>query len=349
MTTTTLIPRDTLGRTLRDLRISVTDRCNFRCPYCMPAEVYGTRYKFLPKDELLSFEEITRLARIFLKLGVNKLRLTGGEPTVRANVEELVSMLAGLDDGPSVDAERRMDLTMTTNGFLLEQKAQALHDAGLRRITVSLDSLREDVFAKLNGRGYGPERVLRGIRKAEEVGLAPIKVNCVVVRGTNDGDIVDLARYFRGTGHIVRFIEFMDVGNLNGWKLDYVVPAREVVERISAAFPLEPAEPNYKGEVAERWRYVDGSGEIGVIASVTQPFCQDCTRARLSTDGKLITCLFATTGKDLRGPMRDGASDDELESLVRGVWTERTDRYSELRTALTEKPRKKIEMYYIGG
>ena len=340
-TTTTLIPRDTLGRTLRDLRISVTDRCNFRCPYCMPAEVYGARYKFLPKNELLSFEEITRLARIFVKLGVNKLRLTGGEPTIRTDVQKLVAMLAGLGDG--------IDLTMTTNGFLLERMAQSLHDAGLRRITVSLDSLRDDVFAKLNGRGFTAERVLRGIRKAEEVGLSPIKVNCVVVRGTNDDDIVDLARYFKGTGHIVRFIEYMDVGNLNGWKLDNVVPAREVVERISAAFPLEPAEPNYKGEVAERWRYVDGSGEIGVIASVTQPFCADCTRARLSTDGKLVTCLFATTGKDLRGPMRDGASDDELEALIRGVWTKRTDRYSELRTALTDKPRKKVEMYYIGG
>ncbi len=340
-TTTTLIPRDTLGRTLRDLRISVTDRCNFRCPYCMPAEVYGARYKFLPKNELLSFEEITRLARIFVKLGVNKLRLTGGEPTIRTDVQKLVAMLAGLGDG--------IDLTMTTNGFLLERMAQSLHDAGLRRITVSLDSLRDDVFAKLNGRGFTAERVLRGIRKAEEVGLSPIKVNCVVVRGTNDDDIVDLARYFKGTGHIIRFIEYMDVGNLNGWKLDNVVPAREVVERISAAFPLEPAEPNYKGEVAERWRYVDGSGEIGVIASVTQPFCADCTRARLSTDGKLVTCLFATTGKDLRGPMRDGASDDELEALIRGVWTKRTDRYSELRTALTDKPRKKVEMYYIGG
>lgn len=339
--TASLTPRDTMGRQLHDLRISVTDRCNFRCPYCMPAEIYGARYKFLPKNELLSFEEITRLARIFVKLGVKKLRLTGGEPTIRADVQKLVTMLADLGDG--------FDLTMTTNGFLLERMAQSLHDAGLRRITVSLDSLRDDVFAELNGRGYGPERVLRAIKKAEEVGLFPIKVNVVVVRGTNDDEIVDLARYFKGTGHIVRFIEFMDVGNLNGWKMDFVVPAREVVDRISAVFPLEPAESNYKGEVAERWRYVDGSGEIGVIASVTQPFCADCTRARLSTDGKLVTCLFATTGRDLRGPLRAGASDDEMEQLIRDVWAKRTDRYSELRTALTDRPRKKVEMYYIGG
>lgn len=345
---TSLKPRDTLGRQLHDLRISVTDRCNFRCPYCMPAEVYGARYKFLPRNELLTFEEIARLARIFVKMGVRKLRLTGGEPTIRADVARLVAMLAGLRD-PSAGPERALDLTMTTNGFLLERLAQPLHDAGLRRITVSLDSLREEVFAKLNGRGYGPAKVLRGIRKAEEVGLSPIKLNCVVVRGTNDDELVDLARYFKGTGHIIRFIEFMDVGNLNGWKMDYVVPAREVVERISAVFPLEPAEPNYQGEVAERWRYVDGSGEIGVIASVTQPFCRDCTRARLSTDGKLVTCLFASTGRDLRGPMRSGVSDEEMESLIREVWTERTDRYSELRTALTDKSRKKVEMYYIGG
>ncbi|MSP78438.1 MAG: GTP 3',8-cyclase MoaA [Dehalococcoidia bacterium] len=326
---------------MRDLRISVTDRCNFRCPYCMPAEIYGERYQFLPQAQILTFEETTRLTRIFVKLGVNKLRLTGGEPLVRTEVEKLVGMLAKV---PGAE-----DITLTTNGYLLEQKAQALKDAGLQRITVSLDSLNNETFARMNGRGYGTERVLAGIRKAQEVGLWPIKLNCVVMRGVNENDIVDLARHFKGTGVIVRFIEYMDVGNLNGWKLDQVVPAREIVDRISAVFPLEPIDRNYVGEVAERWRYVDGTGEVGVIASVTQPFCANCTRARLSTDGKLFTCLFGTTGKDLKTPMRAGASDDELEALIRGTWGTRTDRYSEMRAALTEKPKKKIEMFQIGG
>ena len=334
--------KDTRNRPMRDLRISVTDRCNFRCPYCMPAEVFGERYHFMPKAQMLTFEEIDRLARIFVKLGVNKLRLTGGEPLVRSDLHKLVGMLAKIDD---ID-----DLTLTTNGYLLAEQAKALKGAGLRRITVSLDSLDDDVFAKMNGRGFGTRRVLEGIEAAEKIGLSPIKLNTVVQKGVNDHTIVALARHFKGTGHIIRFIEYMDVGNLNGWKLDQVVPSREVVRMISEQMPLEPAEPNYIGEVAERYRYVDGTGEIGVISSVTQPFCGDCTRARLSTDGKLFTCLFASQGTDLKTPMRKGASDSELEALISRVWFGRTDRYSELRALLTAKPSsEKIEMYQIGG
>ena len=334
--------KDTRNRPMRDLRISVTDRCNFRCPYCMPAEVYGERYHFMPKEQMLSFEEIDRLARIFVKLGVNKLRLTGGEPLVRNDLHKLIGMLAKIDN---VD-----DLTLTTNGYLLADQAKALKNAGLRRITVSLDSLDDEVFAKMNGRGFGTKRVLEGIAAAEKVGLSPIKLNTVVQKGVNDHTIVDLARRFKGTGHIIRFIEYMDVGNLNGWKLDQVVPSREVVRMISEQMPLEPAEPNYLGEVAERYRYVDGTGEIGVISSVTQPFCGDCTRARLSTDGKLFTCLFASQGTDLKTPMRKGATDNELDALISKVWLGRTDRYSELRAHLTAKPgSEKIEMFQIGG
>jgi len=335
--------RDTLGRPVRDLRVSVTDRCNFRCPYCMPAEIYGEKYEFLPRAELLSFEEIARLARIFVQLGVNKLRLTGGEPLVRNGVERLIALLAPIDGV--------QDLTLTTNGYLLAQQARALNDAGLQRITVSLDSLDDDVFKAMNGRNYGVTRVMDGIEAAEAAGLSPIKINAVVQRGMNDHTIVDLARHFKGTGHIVRFIEYMDVGNLNGWKLDQVVPAREIFDSINAQMPLEPAEANYRGEVARRYRYLDGAGEIGIIASVTQPFCGDCTRARLSTDGKLFTCLFAGKGTDLRGAMRDGAGDDDLRDLVAGVWSRREDRYSELRTQFTrqETPPRKVEMYQIGG
>ena len=318
--------RDRFGRPIRDLRVSVTDRCNFRCPYCMPAEIYGEKYEFLPRAELLTFEEIARLTGILVELGVRKVRLTGGEPLVRRGVERLVALLTRI--------EGIEDLTLTTNGYLLAQKAQALKDAGLQRVTVSLDSLNDQVFKAMNGLGYGTKRVLEGIRTAEEVGLQPIKINAVVQRGVNDHTIVDLARNFKGTGHIVRFIEYMDVGNLNGWKLDQVVPADEIVEKISAELPLEPIESNYKGEVALRYGYLDGSGEIGVIASVTKPFCGDCTRARLSTDGKLYTCLFASDGTDLRGPMREGASDDDLRDLLTGVWNRREDRYSELRTSL---------------
>ena len=335
--------RDKFGRLVRDLRVSVTDKCNFRCPYCMPAEIYGERYEFLPRSELLTFEEITRLAGIFVELGVTKIRLTGGEPLVRNGLEKLVARLSPLH---GID-----DLTLTTNGYLLAQKAQALRDAGLRRLTVSLDSLNDEVFKVMNGRGYSAERVLDGIRVAEGVGFSPIKINSVVQKGVNDHSVVELARRFKGTGHIVRFIEYMDVGNLNGWKLDHVVPAEEIVEMINAEMPLEPIESNYKGEVAQRFRYRDGSGEIGIIASVTKPFCGDCTRARLSTDGRLYMCLFASQGTDLRGPIRHGATDEDLTDLVARVWIRREDRYSEMRTSFTAldvRPRK-VEMYQIGG
>ena len=334
---------DKMHRPMRDLRVSVTDRCNFRCPYCMPAEVYGDRYQFLPKPQVLAFEEIARLVGLFAQLGVNKVRLTGGEPLVRADLDRLVDMLSHID---GVD-----DLTLTTNGYLLARQVQGLKDAGLRRITVSLDSLDEDVFRKMNGRGYGTERVLRGIQRADQVGLSPIKINCVVQRGVNDHTIVDVARHFRGTGHIVRYIEYMDVGNINGWDQSQVVSAAEIVDAINAEFPVEPVDANYRGEVAKRYRYLDGEGEIGIIASVSQPFCGDCTRARLSTDGKLFTCLFAGQGKDLREPLRAGATDQEMLDLISGVWGARVDRYSEERFDLvaTGRPRRKIEMYQIGG
>ena len=332
---------DTLGRPIRDLRISVTDRCNFRCPYCMPAEVYGERYRFLPKSEVLTFEEIARLTRVLVKLGAVKVRLTGGEPLVRSQVETLVEQLAGI--------QGIEDLTMTTNGYLLAEKAQALKDAGLHRVTVSLDSLDDDAFKQMNGRGYGTRRVLAGIEKAAEVGLAPVKINAVVQRGVNDHTIVDLARHFKGTGAIVRFIEFMDVGNLNGWKLDQVVSADEIVARIHAQLPLVPLEPNYTGEVALRYRYADGNGEIGVIASVTKPFCGDCTRLRLSPEGQLYTCLFASIGYDLKRRLRSGASDDELEERIANLWRLRSDRYSEERASTPAPAQRKVEMYHIGG
>ena len=335
---------DLFGRPLRDLRISVTDRCNFRCPYCMPAEIFGEAYEFLPKDEILTFEEISRLAALFVDAGVNKLRITGGEPLLRVDLFKLVAKLAAI---PGAD-----DITLTTNGYLLAQQATQLAEAGLDRITVSLDSLDDEVFKRMNGRGFGTRRVLDGIGRASDAGLNPVKINAVVQKGVNDHTLVDLARHFQGTGHIVRFIEYMDVGNRNGWKLDEVVSAAEIVSMIDAELPLEPAEPNYLGEVANRWRYRDGSGEIGVIASVTQPFCANCTRARLSTDGKLYTCLFATDGVDLRGPMRQGATDAELSDIIAGAWRVRRDRYSEERTELTAGEagaRTKIEMYHIGG
>ena len=336
---------DLFGRPLRDLRISVTDRCNFRCPYCMPAEIFGEAYQFLPKEDILTFEEISRLSRLFVELGVNKLRITGGEPLLRVDLPDLVRQLAAI---PGAD-----DITLTTNGYLLASQAQQLSDAGLHRITVSLDSLDDEVFKQMNGRGFGTRRVLDGIRRAAEVGLAPLKINAVVQKGVNDHTIVDLAHYFKGTGHIVRFIEYMDVGNRNGWKLDEVVSAAEIVAMINEQLPLEPADANYVGEVARRWQYRDGPGEIGVIASVTQPFCADCTRARLSTDGKLYTCLFASDGVDLRGPMRDGADDDNLRQIISGIWGRRRDRYSEERAEFTASdtvhPRPKVEMYQIGG
>src|SRR5215212_7584368 len=331
---------DTLNRPLRDLRISVTDRCNFRCTYCMPKEVFGRDFQFLPSSQLLTFEEITRLARIFVGLGVEKIRLTGGEPLVRRDVETLVAMLAPLDG--------LRDLTLTTNGSLLARKARALKEAGLQRITVSLDSLDNDVFKAMNDVGFPVERVLEGIEAAREAGLWPIKINMVVKRGVNDDSVVAMARHFHGTGYILRFIEYMDVGNTNGWRMDDVVPAAEIVRLIDAALPLEPIEAGYRGEVARRYRYKDGGGEIGIISSVTQPFCGDCTRARLSSEGRLYTCLFAGLGHDLRALLRGGKSDAEIETFLRGVWRRRTDRYSELRTAATPS-RPKVEMSHIGG
>jgi cyclic pyranopterin phosphate synthase len=335
---------DAFGRPLRDLRISVTDRCNFRCPYCMPAEVYGDRYEFLPRSQILTFEEIERLAGLFVALGAVKLRLTGGEPLVRAHLSRLVKGLGAID---GVE-----DLALTTNGVLLAGMAGELAEAGLRRVTISLDTLDDDVFRLMSGRdSVGPETVVAAIDVAAAAGLTPIKINCVVQRGVNDHTLVDLARRFQGTGHIVRFIEFMDVGTLNGWDLTQVVMAAEIVERIDAVLPLEPVAPNYRGEVASRYRYQDGSGEIGVIASVSQPFCGDCTRARLSTEGRLVTCLFASGGLDLRGPMRAGASDEELTQLIHSTWEARTDRYSEERSTLTvtSGKRRRIEMFQIGG
>jgi GTP 3',8-cyclase len=335
---------DRRGRALRDLRISITDRCNFRCPYCMPSEVFGRDYRFLPRDEILRYEEIHRLAAVFVGLGVHKLRITGGEPTVRRGLPELVAMLAGLrtPEGEPVD------LAMTTNGSALRHLARPLADAGLRRVTVSLDSLDDEVFRRMNGVDFPLAKVLDGIDAAVEVGLAPVKINVVLKRGENDGGIVSLARWARDAGHVLRFIEYMDVGTTNGWRLDEVVPAAEVVETIGREWPLEPVGAGYRGEVAGRWRYVDGRGEIGVIASVTQPFCGDCTRARLSAEGKLYTCLFSAIGHDLRAPLRDGASDDDIADLVTGIWVGRDDRYSERRSAATERL-PKIEMFALGG
>jgi cyclic pyranopterin phosphate synthase len=330
--------KDSFGRTLRDLRISVTDRCNFRCVYCMPKEVYGRDHRFLERRDLLTFEEIERLARLFVRYGVRKLRLTGGEPLVRREIERLVAQLATIPD---------IDLTMTTNGSLLPRKARLLADAGLRRITVSLDSLDDTTFRAMNDVDFPLERVLAGIEAAAAVGLA-VKVNTVVKRGVNEKSVLPLARYFRGSGHTLRFIEYMDVGHTNGWRLDDVVPAAEIVRLLDAEFGLDPLEPAYRGEVAQRWRYRDGAGEIGVIASVTQPFCGDCTRARLSADGRLYTCLFAVRGHDLRTLLRGGASDAQLSEAIPAIWMHRTDRYSELRSEATAGL-PKVEMSYIGG
>ncbi|MBI1965790.1 MAG: GTP 3',8-cyclase MoaA [Betaproteobacteria bacterium] len=329
---------DRLGRPLRDLRISVTDRCNFRCVYCMPKEVFGQGYPFLERKEILSFEEIARLAGVLRGLGVGKVRLTGGEPLVRRNLEQLIAMLSRIPG---------LDLTLTTNGSLLKRKARALRDAGLQRITVSLDALDDATFKRMNDADFPVAAVLEGIDAAAAAGL-PVKVNMVVKRGLNDAAVLPMARHFRASGHILRFIEYMDVGHTNGWRMDDVVTAREIVGTIAAEMPLDPVDPNYQGEVAERWRYRDGSGEIGVIASVTQAFCRDCTRLRLSTEGKLYTCLFATAGHDLRALLRGGATDREIADAVTGIWTKRTDRYSEIRTSQTAKL-EKIEMSYIGG
>ena len=329
---------DSRGRPLRDLRISVTDRCNFRCVYCMPKEIYGRDWQFLPREQLLSYEEITRLAGVFAELGVRKLRLTGGEPLVRRHLERLIAMLAHIPD---------VELTMTTNGSLLPQKARVLREAGLDRITVSLDSLDDDVFRAMNDVDFPVERVLAGIEAAQAAGFS-VKLNTVVRRNLNDESIVPMARYAREAGLVLRFIEYMDVGHTNGWRLDDVVSAREIVETISAEMPLEPADPNYTGEVAQRYRYRDGGGEIGVISSVTQPFCGDCTRARLSADGKLYTCLFAVRGHDLRALVRGDRSDAELRDAVAALWQVRSDRYSEIRSAATAEL-ERVEMSYIGG
>lgn len=334
--------RDALRRPLRDLRVSVTDRCNFRCPYCMPAEIFGARYRFLPKHDILSFEEIARLTRIIVRLGAVKVRLTGGEPLVRQQIEALVGMLRRID---GVD-----DLTMTTNGLLLPRKAQALRDAGLERITISLDSLDEAVFRRMNGDRASVGQVLAGIAAAERAGLRPIKINAVAQRGVNDHTLLDLARWARDKGYILRFIEYMDVGNMNGWRKEEVFSAREIVEMIDAVFPLEQIARSYASEVAARYRYRDGGGEIGLIASVTMPFCGACSRMRLSPEGEIFTCLFATQGTDLRGPLRAGASDDALEQIIRQTWGARLDRYSELRFLEPDAPRApKVEMYHIGG
>ncbi len=333
---------DTLGRTMRDLRISVTDRCNFRCTYCMPREVFDADYKFLPHEAILSFEEIARLAGIFVGLGVKKIRLTGGEPLLRKGLPDLVAMLVPLG----------ADLTLTTNGSTLVKHARALKDAGLDRLTVSLDSLDETTFRAMNDADFPVAKVLDGISAAADAGFAQVKINMVVKRGVNDHQIVDAARHWRTEGkrggRILRFIEFMDVGSTNGWRMDDVIPSAEIVRRISEAFPLEPVDPNYAGEVAERWRYKDGAGEIGVISSVTQAFCRDCSRMRLSTEGSLYTCLFAQQGHGLKALLRSGASEDAIRDAIAAVWRARDDRYSEVRTAETAKIRK-VEMSYIGG
>jgi len=334
------LPLDTLNRPIRDLRISVTDKCNFRCPYCMPAEIFGEKYEFLPKQEILTFEEITRLATTFVDLGVTKIRITGGEPLLRRNLETLITQLAQIS---GIE-----DLTLTTNGYLLSDRAQALKDAGLHRLTVSLDAIDDKTFNHMSGRTHGSERVIQGIEAAEKVGFHPLKINAVIQKGVNDHLVTDLAQHFHNSGHILRFIEFMDVGNRNNWNLDQVVPAATIIDRIHTALPLEPVDPNYQGEVAKRYRYLDGGGEIGIISSVTQPFCGDCTRARLSTDGKLYTCLFASSGTDLRDHLRNGASDTELHDLLTHIWTHRADRYSEIRSDHTPETRK-VEMYQIGG
>jgi cyclic pyranopterin phosphate synthase len=329
---------DTLGRPMRDLRISVTDRCNFRCVYCMPREVFDANYRFLPHSAILSFEEMARLARIFVGLGVKKIRLTGGEPLVRKNLERLVEMLS----------ELKTEITLTTNGSLLARQVHSLKKAGLDRVTVSLDSLDDATFRAMNDADFPVAKVIEGIEAAAAAGLAPVKINMVVKRGVNDGDVAAMAGRWRGTGHIVRFIEYMDVGATNGWRMDEVVPSAEVLARIGSRWPLEPIDANYPGEVAQRWRYADGAGEIGVISSVTRAFCSSCNRMRLSTEGSLYTCLFAQSGHDLKSLVRGGASDDEIRNEIASVWQRRADRYSEIRTAETAKLRK-VEMSYIGG
>src|SRR6266513_2893986 len=335
---------DTLARPLRDLRISVTDRCQFRCTYCMPREIFGRGFVFLPREQLLTFEELTRLARVFAGLGVRQLRLTGGEPLLRRDLDKLVAMLAAVDG--------IQDIALTTNGALLAGKATALAAAGLRRVTVSLDSLDDAVFMALNDARFPVARVLAAIAAAAAAGLAPVKVNMVVRREVNERSILPMAAHFRHTGHVLRLLEYMDVGTTNGWRLDAVVPAAEIISLVGGQWPLEPLAPSYPGEVATRYRYRDGSGEIGVIASVSQPFCRSCTRARLSSEGRLYTCLFATEGHDLRGYLRTGKTDEEITEVLRRIWRQRADRYSEIRSSHTvsELPQlPKVEMSHIGG
>jgi cyclic pyranopterin phosphate synthase len=342
---------DTLRRPLRDLRISVTDRCNLRCTYCMPREVFDKHHLFLPRAKLLSFEEIERLAKSFIGLGVQKIRLTGGEPLLRRNLEQLIEMLARLH----TPAGKPLEITLTTNAVLLSQQAQSLKDAGLSRLSVSLDGLSDEIFRRMSDSEVPVKTVLDGIAAAQRVGFTPVKVNMVVKRGANDHEVIPMAEHFRNSGIVLRFIEYMDVGSTNGWRMDDVVTAREILEQLASHYPIRQIAPNYIGEVAERWRYIDGSGEIGVIASITQAFCHECTRARLSTDGKLYTCLFATNGLDLRAPLREGATIQTLTMLIADHWQQRNDRYSQLRQAATElmitvtSSPKKIEMSYIGG
>ena len=350
LTAPTGLLSDTLGRPLRDLRISVTDRCNFRCNYCMPSEIFDKDYAFLPQSSLLSFEEITRLATIFVAHGVEKIRLTGGEPLLRKNLEVLIRMLARLQTPQG----KPLDITLTTNGSLLARKAQALKDAGLRRVTVSLDALDDTIFRGMNDVDFPVADVLKGIEVAQKVGLAPLKINMVVKRGTNDSQILPLARHFRHTGAVLRFIEYMDVGATNGWRMDEVLPSAQVIDHLQTEFPLAAIDPNYAGETAERWRYMDGGGEIGVISSVTQAFCGECNRARLSTEGKLFLCLFAHQGHDLRALLRGNYADDQIAAAVGPIWQARADRYSELRAALPPDASppdsaKRVEMSYIGG
>lgn len=337
-------PQDARGRPMRDLRISVTDRCNFRCTYCMPREVFNSDYQFMPQGALLSLEEIARVAGVAANLGVQKIRLTGGEPLLRKNIEGLIEMLARL----RTPQGEPIQITLTTNGTLLAQKAQALKDAGLNRVTVSLDALDDRLFESMSDSQVNVQRVLHGIDEAARVGLAPVKVNMVVRKGMNDEQIMPMARHFRHSGHILRFIEFMDVGSTNGWNMEQVLTGKQILDRIAAEFPLEPMRADYRGEVASRWRYVDGGGEIGIITSVSQPFCGDCTRARLSPEGKLFLCLFASQGHDLRALIRSGGSDDDLAARLAGIWSARDDHYSELRGQQTPG-QPKIEMSYIGG
>ncbi|MEC8945796.1 MAG: GTP 3',8-cyclase MoaA [Chloroflexota bacterium] len=338
--------RDLFGRLLQDVRISVTDRCNFRCPYCMPAEIFGERYQFLPQSEILSFEEITRLAHVFVGLGVTKIRITGGEPLLRSNLPELIQMMSNIDG--------LEDLSLTTNGYLLPQMAHSLKEAGLNRVTISLDSLDDDVFGEMNGRGFGVDKILEAIDVAEKEELTPIKINTVVKRGVNDHTLMDLIEHFKGSNQILRLIEYMDVGTLNGWQMDEVVPSKSIVESINEKYPISPKQKTKNSETADRYQYNDGSGELGFISSVSEPFCASCTRARVSTDGKLFTCLFASDGMDLMSLVRDTSiTDKDIENAITGVWENRSDQYSEERTAQTNEQspsnKSKVEMYQIGG